>query len=102
MINDVDTNGDGAVDFQEFLAMMAGRMCGFGSEESATAAFTVLDRDGDGYIGALELKNFMTALGRCSSTGLSCGSFAYGGRVRGLVCRDAGDGRRGVGDDPRG
>ncbi|KAF9789905.1 hypothetical protein BJ322DRAFT_565260 [Thelephora terrestris] len=84
MINDADTNGDGAIDFQEFLAMMAGRMCGFDSEESATAAFMTLDRDGDGYIGALELKSFMTALGRCSSTRVSCWSFAYGGRVRGF------------------
>ncbi len=64
MINDVDVNGDGEIDFAEFLEMMARRL---GTEnnqnEELRQAFQVFDKDGDGHITGVELKLVMKQLG---------------------------------------
>ena len=61
MIKNVDTNANGAVDFNEFIEMMIKR--GSGVEEDVADAFKVFDRDGDGLITAEELKLTMNNLG---------------------------------------
>ena len=66
MINEVDTNGDGVVDFPEFLTMLARRMRDPDSEEEIKEAFKVFDRDGNGYISPVEMRHVMTNLGRLS------------------------------------
>ena len=50
MIRNVDTNSNGAIDFNEFIEMMVKR--GNNVEEDVAHAFKVFDRDGDGLITA--------------------------------------------------
>ncbi|KXN66162.1 calmodulin [Conidiobolus coronatus NRRL 28638] len=63
MINDVDADGSGTVDFPEFLTLMARNMKNADSEEEIREAFKVFDKDGNGYISAAELRHVMTNLG---------------------------------------
>ena len=64
MINEVDSDGNGTVDFPEFLDMMARKMRDTDSEEETKEAFKVFDKDGNGYISPAELKYVMTCQGR--------------------------------------
>ncbi|KNE58371.1 calmodulin [Allomyces macrogynus ATCC 38327] len=63
MINEVDADGNGTIDFPEFLTMMARKMKDSDSEEEIKEAFKVFDKDGNGYISAAELRHVMTNLG---------------------------------------
>ena len=66
MINEVDADGNGTIDFPEFLTMMARKMRDTDSEEEIKEAFKVFDKDGNGYISAAELRHVMTNLGQSS------------------------------------
>ena len=46
----VDADGNGTIDFPEFLTMMARKMKDTDSEEEIKEAFRVFDKDGNGYI----------------------------------------------------
>eukprot|EP01062_Namystynia_karyoxenos_P010665 TRINITY_DN1378_c0_g1_i1.p1 TRINITY_DN1378_c0_g1~~TRINITY_DN1378_c0_g1_i1.p1 ORF type:complete len:945 (+),score=240.46 TRINITY_DN1378_c0_g1_i1:126-2960(+) len=63
MINEVDADGNGTIDFPEFLTLMARKMHDTDSEEEIREAFKVFDTDGSGFISAAELRNVMTNLG---------------------------------------
>ena len=63
MVNEVDSDGDGTVDFPEFLVMMEREMKKTDEEEELGVAFRVFDKDGNGYISAAELRHIMTNLG---------------------------------------
>ncbi|KAF9345907.1 hypothetical protein BGX34_004370, partial [Mortierella sp. NVP85] len=63
MINEVDADGNGIIDFPEFLTMMARKMRDTDSEEEIKEAFKVFDKDGNGYISPAELRHVMTNLG---------------------------------------
>ena len=63
MIDEVDADGNGTIDFPEFLTMMAKKMKNNDSEEEILEAFKVFDKDGNGFISAAELRNIMTNLG---------------------------------------
>ena len=45
-------SGNGTIDFEEFLVMMAKKMKEEDSEEELREAFRVFDKDGNGYISA--------------------------------------------------
>ena len=63
MINEVDADGNGTIDFPEFLTMMARKMKDTDSEEEIKEAFDLFDTDGSGSIDSKELKVAMRALG---------------------------------------
>merc|ERR1712000_241224 len=63
MIDEVDTDQNGTIDFPEFLTMMAKKMQEAESEDEIREAFKVFDKDGDGFISAAELRHVMTTLG---------------------------------------
>jgi len=63
MINEVDADGNGCIDFEEFIQMMAKKMQDTDSEQELREAFRVFDRDGNGFISAGELRHVMTNLG---------------------------------------
>ncbi|CAL5332987.1 unnamed protein product [Camellia sinensis] len=63
MINEVDADGNGTIDFPEFLNLMARKMKDTDSEEERKEAFRVFDKDQNGFISAAELRHVMTNLG---------------------------------------
>lgn len=63
MLNEVDSDGNGSIDFPEFLNMMSRKMKDTDSEEELKEAFKVFDKDGNGYISASELRHVMSNLG---------------------------------------
>uniref|UniRef100_A0A803Q191 EF-hand domain-containing protein n=1 Tax=Cannabis sativa TaxID=3483 RepID=A0A803Q191_CANSA len=54
MINEVDVDGNGTIEFAEFLNLMANKMKETDAEEELREAFKVFDKDQNGYISANE------------------------------------------------
>ncbi|XP_035162631.1 calmodulin-like protein 3 [Callithrix jacchus] len=63
MMREIDQDGNGTVDFPEFLGMMARKMRDKDSEEEIREAFRVFDKDGNGFVSTSELRHIMTRLG---------------------------------------
>ena len=63
MINEVDSDGNGFVDFSEFLTMMAAMIRDIDSKDQIREAFHMFDKDGNGFISAAELRYVMNNLG---------------------------------------
>ena len=60
MIQEVDEDDSGTIQFPEFVNMMMGLKKEVYSADELLAAFEVFDSDGDGYISASELHHIMT------------------------------------------
>ena len=63
MVNVIDADGNGTIDFPEFLMMMSRKKNEMDSEEEMQKAFKVIDKDGNGFISADELQFMMDNLG---------------------------------------
>ena len=63
MVRDVDTDKNGTIDFEEFLAMMSKRMTNRDEDEEIREAFRIFDQDGNGFITLEELEAVMIKLG---------------------------------------
>ena len=63
MIQEVDADGNGTLDFAEFLQLMANKMKQIDTEEELVEAFKVFDIDKDGLITLNELKHVFGILG---------------------------------------
>ena len=51
MINEVDADGNGTIDFPEFLSLMARKMKDSDTDVELIEASRVFDRDGNSFIG---------------------------------------------------
>ena len=63
MINEVDIDGSGTIDFKEFLGIMMKKMKETDSEDELIEVFKIFDSDGNGLINSNELLNVMVTLG---------------------------------------
>ncbi|MCD7466178.1 myosin I light chain Cam2 [Datura stramonium] len=63
MINEVDADGNGTIEFTEFLNLMAKKIKETDGDEELKEAFKVFDKDQNGYISATELRHVMINLG---------------------------------------
>ncbi|CAD6447131.1 1f3d4e3a-b56d-4fd1-a0e1-481fe67ab24e [Sclerotinia trifoliorum] len=63
MINEVDVDQSGTVDFDEFLKMMTTETKGVDFEQEMRSAFKVFDVDGSGTISPEEIYKLMASLG---------------------------------------
>ena len=59
MINEVDVDGNGTVEFAEFVILMTNKVKELNKDEEIKEAFDVLDKEKDQCITAKELKYFM-------------------------------------------
>jgi calmodulin len=63
MINEVDDDKSGTIEFNAFLSLMEKKIGDNDTEEEIKEAFRVFDKDGTGTISAAELRHVMTTLG---------------------------------------
>jgi calmodulin len=63
MISEIDTNGNGTIDFKEFMAVFEKKMKDSEAEEELRQAFKVFDKDGNGFLSSEELRHAMTQMG---------------------------------------
>ena len=59
MINEVDQDGNGTVEFAEFVILMTNKVKEMTKEDEIYEAFMVLDKEKDDFINEKELKYFM-------------------------------------------
>jgi len=64
MVSEVDTDGDGEINFEEFLLMMAKKE---NDNDEIRAAFEIFDKNHDGFISPTELRTVMESLGEVLS-----------------------------------
>lgn len=63
MILDVDENGDGTIDFKEFLGLIAEKLKTSGNKQELLEAFKLIDKDGIGALPAYEFRYLMSTSG---------------------------------------
>ncbi|XP_039683274.1 calmodulin-2/4 isoform X2 [Medicago truncatula] len=63
MMNEVDTDRNGTIEFREFLNLMARKLKESEAEEEFKEAFRVFDKDKDGYISPSELRSVLSTIG---------------------------------------
>lgn len=63
LINEIDNDKNGIIDFSEFVMMMSKKASHVNSESELIEAFKVFDKDGNGFITSQELRHVMTNLG---------------------------------------
>ncbi|CAG8764332.1 16472_t:CDS:2, partial [Cetraspora pellucida] len=63
MVDNVDSDKDGKINFDEFLKMMTIKMSESDNDRALREAFKVYDKDGNGFITAAELKSAMESIG---------------------------------------
>ena len=62
MTNEVDIEGNGTIDFKEFILLMARKMRDYDNEDEYIEAFRIFDKNNDDLISKEELKEAMTII----------------------------------------
>eukprot|EP00268_Persea_americana_P030077 TRINITY_DN29120_c0_g1_i1.p1 TRINITY_DN29120_c0_g1~~TRINITY_DN29120_c0_g1_i1.p1 ORF type:complete len:194 (-),score=46.05 TRINITY_DN29120_c0_g1_i1:342-923(-) len=70
MVKEVDCNGDGFIDMEEFMGVVGGKS--ERSREELMDAFLIFDRDRNGFISAEELRRVLVSLGYGKCTLKEC------------------------------
>ncbi|KRX14981.1 Calmodulin [Trichinella nelsoni] len=68
MIIQADADGNGEIDFSEFVCFLTGRQIPINEEQELSMIFQLFDQNGDGFISPQELKKAMENLGEDVST----------------------------------
>lgn len=63
MIDEIDTDGNGLIDFDEFVDIMASKMKDNDSEEEIAEAFKILDKENLNYITKFSLRQMAHSIG---------------------------------------
>jgi calmodulin len=63
IINEVDADGDGDINFREFVTVMATKMNDIAKAREVEEMFRIFDKDRNGFISAAELRHIMFNLG---------------------------------------
>ncbi|XP_033736481.1 calmodulin-A-like [Pecten maximus] len=63
MVDEVDEDGSGSIEFEEFVEMMMNKIHETELDVELREAFTIFDKNGDGFIGPRELKEVMAMMG---------------------------------------
>ncbi len=63
MISDIDKDGSGSIDFEEFLDMMTAKISDRNSKEDIAKVFALFDAEGKGHVGLRDLKRVARELG---------------------------------------
>ncbi|KAF8968653.1 translation elongation factor EF1B gamma [Entomortierella lignicola] len=64
MINDVDADGNGTIEFPEFLTLMATYQANYtDSKDELRETFKIFDKDGNGFITTAEFRQVLISLG---------------------------------------
>ena len=64
MTNEIDIEGNGTIDFKEFILLMARKMRDYDNEDEYIEAFRIFDKNNDDLISKEELKEAMTIIGQ--------------------------------------
>jgi calmodulin len=62
MVEEVDADGSGSIEFEEFLGLLARKLRDTGAEDDIRDAFRVFDKDQNGFITPDELRHVMANL----------------------------------------
>lgn len=66
IINEVDIDGNGHVDFREFIQLLARKMRDAENEDELLEAFKLFDRNGDSSIDFEDMFNIMSIIGKAT------------------------------------
>merc|ERR1711869_43984 len=69
MVDDLDKDSDGTIDFEEFMLLMSGKMSEKDAKSDMLKAFKLFDVDGKGKISFKNLKAIAAELGESMSEG---------------------------------
>ena len=64
MTNEIDIEGNGTIDFKEFVLLMARKMRDYDNEDEYIEAFRIFDKNNDDLISKEEMKEAMTIIGQ--------------------------------------
>merc|ERR1712232_471709 len=85
LIDDIDENGDGSIDEDEFRHIMTRKFLGEDNDSSMVHAFEMFDKNKDGHIPATELRTILMTEGQAPLTENECDELLMFGDLDGAT-----------------